>query len=265
MTHRGGSTSVADRGENGTAHRASAPAMVARALSARATTIGCLAAVVAGVVLMPAPRAHGAQVYSYRDRGGTQHFTNVPTDSRYRALPVERTRPARIGYVPRAGATSSGGSRFARTDRIWNEPPADLNKLIEQTARRYGVETALVHAVVRAESDFDCLALSSSGAQGLMQLMPATASEVGVRDAFHPQQNLEGGVYYLRSLLDRFEGNTQLAVAGYNAGPGAVERFGGVPPYAETIEYIERVFRFRQEYLLNHRMDRQPRVVVASR
>lgn len=209
-----------------------------------------------------------AQVYSFRDRRGVQHFTNVPTDTRFKPMPMENARVMRISYTGRGDASAArrrGIRTLSRSGGIWREPPADLEKMIDDTARRYGVETALVHAVVRAESAYDHLAISSAGAQGLMQLMPGTASEVGVRDAFHPQENLEGGVYYLQQLIERFNGNTQLALAGYNAGPGAVERFGGVPPYAETIEYLDRVFRFRQEYLLSRRTAPPARVVVASR
>jgi soluble lytic murein transglycosylase-like protein len=130
-----------------------------------------------------------------------------------------------------------------------SEASPELASIIDETSRRYGVDSALVHAVVRAESAFDHLAVSSAGARGLMQLMPTTASEVGVRNVFHPRDNLEGGVYYLRELLDRFSGNTRLALAAYNAGPGAVDSYGGIPPYDETREYVSRVFRYRQEHL----------------
>jgi soluble lytic murein transglycosylase-like protein len=236
-----------------------------RGASARPRTVvrwWILAAAAVAIAASPVD----AEVFSFRDRRGVQHFTNVPTDSRYRAMPMQRARVMRISYTrtDKSAAARRGVRTLARSDRIWREAPADLDKLIDQTARRYGVETALVHSVVRAESAFDHLAVSSAGAQGLMQLMPGTAFEVGVRDAFHPEQNLAGGVYYLRQLIDRFNGNVQLALAGYNAGPGAVERFGGVPPYAETIEYLQRVFRYRQEYILSRKPDRQ-RVVVASR
>lgn len=249
MTHRGDAISGAAFGGKRAASsrfRIVAPALLVAAIAA-------------------APAA-AADVYSFKDRTGTLHFTNVPSDQRFKAVPDQGGRPIRISYTGRIGGDS--GSRtsrsIARADRIWNEPPADLEKMIDETSRRYGVETALVHAVVRAESAFDHLAVSSAGAQGLMQLMPGTAQEVGVRDVFHPQQNLEGGVYYLRSLLDRFNGDYRLALAGYNAGPGAVERCGGVPPYSETMDYVERVFRYRQEYLLSQR-PRPLRVQVASR
>ena len=121
--------------------------------------------------------------------------------------------------------------------------------MISETAYRFDLEPALMHAVVRAESGYDPNAVSRAGARGLMQLMPETALEVGVRDVFHPQDNLEGGASYLRGLIDRYSGDVHLALAAYNAGPGAVDSHGGVPPYAETQEYLRRVFRFRQEYL----------------
>jgi hypothetical protein len=255
MIHRGGTRPVADRGAgDGTSG-------AGRGAAVRSATGVLLLLGVA--LLLGVPPAH-AQVYSFRDRGGTVHFTNVPNDSRFHAMPMEHAHViTRLPYTTGPGAAADARYAFARAARMWSAPPADLERMIDETAQRYGVETALVHAVVRAESDFDHLAISSSGAQGLMQLMPGTASEVGVRNAFQPRENLEGGVYYLRQLIDRFGGNQQLAVAGYNAGPAAVERFGGVPPYAETIEYLQRVFRFRQEYLLSHRD--HSRVVVASR
>jgi soluble lytic murein transglycosylase-like protein len=262
MTCRGETRLVAHRGEHGDAHQVR---IVSAPRCPGVAQLVVLATLLVALHVAAGPAA--AQVYSFRDRSGTQHFTNVPSDNRFRAMPMQNAHViTRLPYSGRANdlAGAPRGDALARADRIWSAPPADLEKMIDRTAQRYGVETALVHAVVRAESDFDHLAISSSGAQGLMQLMPGTASEVGVRNAFKPDENLDGGVYYLRQLLDRFGGNTQLAVAGYNAGPGAVERFGGVPPYSETIEYLQRVFRFRQEYILSHRLDRS-RVVVASR
>jgi soluble lytic murein transglycosylase-like protein len=98
--------------------------------------------------------------------------------------------------------------------------------------------------VIRAESGFDPRAVSRKGARGLMQLMPATASTLGVRDSFNPQQNIDGGVRHLRGLIERFGSNLPLAVAAYNAGEGAVMRHGGIPPYPETQEYVARVMRF---------------------
>lgn len=113
--------------------------------------------------------------------------------------------------------------------------------LIEGAAERHGVPARLVENVLRTESGGDARATSSAGAMGLMQLMPGTARELGVEDPYDPVQNVEGGVRYLAQLLRRFEGNLEKAVAAYNAGPGAVQKFNGVPPYAETRRYVDKV------------------------
>ncbi len=123
-----------------------------------------------------------------------------------------------------------------------------LNSLIEQAAQTSGVSASLLSAVVQAESGGDPNAESSAGAKGLMQLMDGTASTYGVSNSFDPQQNLAGGSQYLRTLLDQYSGNEQLALAAYNAGPGAVSAYGGVPPYSETQNYIQKVMQLQQEY-----------------
>ena len=119
---------------------------------------------------------------------------------------------------------------------------------IAAAAREHGVDESIVRAIIHAESAFNPNALSRVGAQGLMQLMPGTAREVGVSDAFDPVQNIGGGVRYLAMLLKRFNGNLTLAAAGYNAGPGAVAKYGGVPPYSETRRYVERVGLLADRY-----------------
>ncbi len=144
------------------------------------------------------------------------------------------TTLARIRWIE---AQLDSGTGVPRTRR---EGAGQFRDLVEQAARRYGLDPALVDAVVRAESGYDPQATSPAGAAGLMQLMPATARALGVADPYDPAQNVEGGVRYLRGLLDRF-GDVALALAAYNAGPGAVVRFGGVPPYRETRAYVERV------------------------
>ena len=125
--------------------------------------------------------------------------------------------------------------------------------LIGELAHRYQVEPALVKAVIRAESDFDPQAVSRKGARGLMQLLPKTARRHGVSNIQDPRENIRGGVRFLRALLDRFGNDTKLAVAAYNAGGGAVQRFGGLPPYRETRRYVATVLRYRDRYLAEDR------------
>lgn len=119
----------------------------------------------------------------------------------------------------------------------------DLHRLAAEAARRHGLAPELVRAVVKVESAFRPDAVSPKGARGLMQLMPGTAAELGVVDVFDPRQNLDGGARHLRTLVDRYNGDLRLALAAYNAGAGAVARHGGVPPYRETRDYVERVLR----------------------
>jgi hypothetical protein len=131
----------------------------------------------------------------------------------------------------------NGGSDFEKYDL-----------LIWKAAEKYKVDYALVKAVIKAESNFDPRAISRAGAKGLMQLMPATADAFGVNDSFQPEDNVQGGVRYLRHLLDLFEGNLHLSLAAYNAGENAVFRYNGIPPYRKTQTFIQRVLRYSQEY-----------------
>lgn len=121
------------------------------------------------------------------------------------------------------------------------EPTPELTAMVDETADRHGVDRDLVHAVIRAESGWNPYAVSHKGARGLMQLMPATADSLGVTDIHDPAQNLDGGVRYLRMMLDRFGGDTSQALAAYNAGPEAVEDHEGIPPFEETQEYVSRI------------------------
>lgn len=122
-------------------------------------------------------------------------------------------------------------------------PPQPIAKLVDEVADRHAVEPELVHSVIQVESNYNPFALSPKGAQGLMQLIPSTAQRFGVRNAFDPSQNLEGGVKYLKHLLALYQGDERLALAAYNAGEGAVERWKGIPPYRETRHYVGEVGR----------------------
>ncbi len=145
------------------------------------------------------------------------------------------------------------GERVSPTWETWRQRPPrsaprrsikaphEIERLVHELAPTYGLEPVLVLALIEAESSFDPSARSHKNAQGLMQLIPATAERFGVRDVWDPEQNLRGGMAYLSWLLDRFDGDLALALAGYNAGEGAVERYGGIPPYRETQAYVARI------------------------
>ena len=120
-------------------------------------------------------------------------------------------------------------------------PSLTLRSIIEEAARAYSLDPALVNAVIRVESSFNPYAVSRKGAQGLMQIMPETADSLGIRNVFNPRENIFGGCKYLRKLLDDHNGNLRLALAAYNAGPTAVKEYGGIPPYRETRNYIRKV------------------------
>ena len=165
-----------------------------------------------------------AETYRLIDGNGTVHLTNAPTDPRYRGLPS-------------VSGTSTGWLRMSETSR--NQYATE----IRASASRHGVDPTLVESVIRAESAFNPTAVSRTGARGLMQLMPKTAMALGVRDSFNPRENIDGGVRHLRYLVDRYPGNLPLAVAAYNAGEGAVDAYRGIPPYAETQQYVQRVLK----------------------
>jgi hypothetical protein len=214
-------------------------------------------AVVLGM-LAGAARPAAADIYLLRDRKGVLHITNTPVDPGTQLIirqPPRVIRPAVLTIEPmgpRQGWFPPPGMRQqTRLPPLVIAPAttSPFDEMIRVIADRYGVEYALVKAVIKAESGFNHLAVSPKGAQGLMQLMPDTAAAVRVQDVFMPQDNIEGGVKYLRRLLDRYDGNLALAVAAYNAGPMRVDEVGGIPDIAETREYLARVLRYRLGYL----------------
>ena len=189
----------------------------------------------------PTRRRVSGQVYSYM-KDGVRHFTSRPPASGSGAVGVRTVAYSVIETCYACGVRA--GVSFA-TVRLNTEA---YSAEIAAAAREFGVEEAVVRAVIHAESAFNPMALSHAGAQGLMQLMPATARRFGVADSYDAGQNIRGGVQYLAWLLRRFNGDLTLAAAGYNAGEGAVDRHGGVPPYSETQRYVQRVGVLAERY-----------------
>ena len=192
----------------------------------QATPRLCLALAVVLALLGTLPSRAGGRIYSYVDEDGVTHYSNAPSDTRYAPIVLKKPWQEQASHVP----------------NNWG-----FDGLILLNAREQSVPPALVKAVIAAESAFNPDAVSHKGAQGLMQLMPATAASLGVRDAMVPSENVRGGVRYLRRMLDRY-GDMPRALAAYNAGPTAVDRFRGVPPYRETRAYVKRVLEYYRHY-----------------
>jgi soluble lytic murein transglycosylase-like protein len=165
-----------------------------------------------------------ADIYRYQDEQGVWHFTNIKSDIRYKLF-------------------------FRTPGREPTEYIKEYESLIQQASERFNVDPFLIKAVIKAESDFDYQAVSSKGAQGLMQLMPETAYDMEVGDPFDPEENIFGGARYLGLLLERYKKDKMKALAAYNAGPETVEEYQGIPPFTETKDFIERVLKYYEAYL----------------
>jgi soluble lytic murein transglycosylase-like protein len=139
------------------------------------------------------------------------------------------------------GTTEGSGYQGIHAPKAKTENVGSLEHLIYSMAQKYGVDENLIQQVVKAESGFNSKATSPAGAMGLMQLMPGTAASYGVKNAYDVTQNLDGGTHFLKDLLDRFQGSIPLSLAAYNAGPGAVDKYNGVPPYKETQAYVQKI------------------------
>jgi soluble lytic murein transglycosylase-like protein len=187
------------------------------------------------------PHGGSADVYRCEGRDGTLTFTNVRESGKKCVLIMaERTKSRTAPPAARAESRSSTDEDPQRRRRY--------DAHIAEASRLYQLPSEYIRAVVRVESDFVPTAVSRVGALGLMQLMPQTARSMGVTDPFDPRQNILGGSRYLRVLANRFEGDLVLTTAAYNAGGGAVQRYGGIPPFAETQRYVRRVLDHYQRY-----------------
>lgn len=196
-------------------------------VKSRKTSLLAIAAVSIISTFMAAGTAR-ADIYKHIDKDGVLHLTNVPSDPN-------------VKYV-----------MIMREKRILFQPNLDVNKyddIINKTANKFGLDSALIKAIIKAESNFNHNAVSPVGAQGLMQLMPKTAYALSVDDSFHPEKNIEGGARYLRYLLKTYRGDLSLALAAYNAGEKAVAKYHyNIPPYRETQNYVRRVLSLYKSY-----------------
>ncbi len=210
-------------------------------VSPRTARIGRLVA--SGALLVAcawlAPGYASADIYTYVDGEGVVHFSSAPTDNRYK-LYIKSTSKTRKGSNysgPVRMPSDRSPDRFTRYD-----------KWIRQAGTLYQIPEELIRAVIKVESDYDPRAISRAGAQGLMQLMPDTATRMQVRDAFEPREAIFGGTRLLRILANLFNGDLDLTIAAYNAGEGAVTRAGGIPDYPETQDYVVRVRTYYSAY-----------------
>jgi soluble lytic murein transglycosylase-like protein len=174
----------------------------------------------------------GADYYIYKEKDGTSWYTD-------RQLPSDKYALIATVGRPTASTSCAGVTHAVMEQRASAHAP-----VIEQYAQTYGVDALLIKAIISVESCFDRYAVSRVGAKGLMQLMPTTAQRMGVYNVFNADDNMRGGIRYFSEMLTRFGQDVELALAAYNAGPGAVEKYHGIPPYKETQNYVKRVLGY---------------------
>lgn len=202
----------------------------------------------AGLMVLTLVVEAGAAIYSYRDEHGRLFLTDSPPNRNYKI--VVTSRKEREGPDSPTQATFAVSAQ-ASAQKFMLPNDETFSKYINEAAQVHDLDPYLIKSVIKVESDFDPVIQSSKGAQGLMQLIPSTARLVGCDDSFNPRQNILGGANYLRMMLKRFDGKLDYALAAYNAGPGNVEKYQGIPPFRETRNYVRKVNHYYKQYAAN--------------
>lgn len=185
-------------------------------------------------------QAYGDQIYYYEDEQGVLHFSDEPEHS---DKSLKAYEPSPDGIVKYESSTTSYMKKAK-----WMLNHSKFKSIIHSLANHHRVQPALVEALILAESAYNPMAISRAGARGLMQLMPQTAKFYGVKEVHNPEENIAGGIQYLSELIEKYNNNLDLALAAYNAGETAVEKYRGIPPYAETIDYVAKVRKYYSHF-----------------
>ena len=195
------------------------------------------------VTLFAVGGAAQAEVYVYEMPDGSRMITDHPIKAKYSRV-VRVTRDVK----------GAGTLAAQKNSPVFREAPSTYDNLIRRYADEYGVEFALVKAIMQAESAFNPYAVSNKGARGLMQMMPSTAGRYGVQDIYNPRENIRAAVQHLKYLFDTFDHRPVLVIAAYNAGENAVKQYRGIPPYEETESYVKKVLQYKHQYTPNYRI-----------